>query len=89
MASHEALLVIRDVLFDAHVRIAETHQGNLAVLLSEHRGLLAFARSALGLVVAGELVTLVVDHWLFGKTYQPAGRVTVDGPTNFLFESNP
>jgi hypothetical protein len=27
-------------------------------------------------------------YQFFGSTYQPAGSVTVDGPTSFLFESN-
>jgi len=32
---------------------------------------------------------VVFPYQFFGKTYQPAGRVTVDGPTSFLSLSNP
>ena len=87
MPSHEALLVLGQVLLDAHVGIAETHQLNLVAFLSEHGRLLGFTRGCLGLVVSGELVALVVDHLLLGSAYQPAGITTVAGPTSFLFLS--
>jgi len=81
----ERLLVLGQMSFDRHVRITEANQGNLVSFLGEHSELLRLARGSLGLVVARELVALVVDH--FGMTYQPAGSVTVDGPTSFLFAS--
>ena len=76
MPSHEALLVLGQVLLDAHVGIAETHQLNLVAFLSEHGRLLGFTRGCLGLVVSGELVALVVDHYSFGNAYQPSWIVT-------------
>ena len=86
MTRPEGRTPLWDVLLDGHVRIAETNQGNLVAFLGEHSELLVLAGSALGLVVARELVALVVDH--FGSAYHPAGMTTVDGPTSFLFESN-
>jgi len=82
----ERLLVLGQMSFDRHLRIAEANQGNLVAFLGEHSELLVLAGSALGLVVAAELIALVVDH--FGSAYHPAGMTTVDGPTSFLFESN-
>jgi len=87
MTRPEGCTPLRDVLLDRHIRVAETHESDLVALLGQDSEFLVLARRALGLVVAGELVALVVDHLLLGSAYQPAGITTVAGPTSFLFLS--
>ena len=76
MTGTERLLVLGQMSFDRHLGIAEANQGNLVAFLGEHSELLRLAGSALGLVVARELVALVVDHYSFGNAYQPSWIVT-------------
>ena len=88
MTSIEALPVFRQVLLDRHLGVAEPDQFHLPVFLRQHGGLLGRAWRSLGLVVAGELLASVGDHLALGRAYQPAGILTVEGPTRLPALSN-